>query len=71
MITVNIIDGERQREAFSNPVISWYYSFEFGPRFQNRVKSTRTYKSPDIALVAGERQLKNLLKAALTQEDSK
>ena len=63
MITVNIENGERRREAFSNPVINWHYSFEFGPRYQNRVKSLKTYNSPDAALKAGERQLKNLLKA--------
>ena len=69
-IKVKVVDGERKREAFSNPVVGWRFSFEFGPRYENQVVSRKQYSSPDGAHKAGKRQLARLIKAAKEMDDA-
>lgn len=58
-LKLDIIEGERRREAFSNPVVSWKYRITTGPRCPGLV-SHRNYKSVDAAMNAGERMFKKL-----------
>lgn len=58
-IKVSTTPGERQRGAFSNPVVKWKYRITTGPRCTG-MESTRNYKSADLAYSAGVRMAKKL-----------
>lgn len=63
-VEVVVVDGDRKREAFSSPVVSWHFGIKYGPRVENIVMSRKKYTSRDAALRAGERQL-SVLRLAL------
>jgi hypothetical protein len=59
---IGIVDGERQRGAFSNPAISWYYVIYVNTRDNQGLVSRRTYSSVMRAWAAGDRKMKSLIK---------
>jgi hypothetical protein len=58
--TVRAVDGDRERQAFCNPVVNYRYEIRTSSRCSG-MKSRATYKTPEGALTAGDRALQNIV----------
>jgi hypothetical protein len=64
MLTVNIVEGSRRRELFSNPVVTWKFKISTGyPRCMG-VVSEKEYQTIDGAITAGDKMLKRIIEQA-------
>jgi hypothetical protein len=55
-----VVEGERRREAFSNPIVKWRFRISTGPRCSGLI-SHKLYSSVDSAFRAGERMIEKIV----------
>ena len=59
LLNLQIIEGERTRGAFCNPITKWRFKITTGSRCKGIV-SSNLYKCPISATKAGERMIEKL-----------